>query len=193
LYPEAQGLLLATLRYHLLSNTAEAWFSTVISALGALVDEATTNDVAQSIRQLVVRGPLFGDQLQRNMSLVRQKDSVVQMMTSRIRAIASLTPPAGVILDVLSRCCVLLFPISTEASADVLSAFENTLSTHPSSSTQTLPRDMTYELCLAATIRIGRHGDVDSRTRFNERHDLQRIVQSAQSEDLREESVSRPP
>lgn len=194
LYSQAEGLLLATLHYHLLSHTTEAWFTIVLDALLALVNDATTSDIAQSIRQLVAGGPLFGDRLRRDMGQMRQKDQIVQMMTVRVRSITELANPVAVILDVISRCCVLLLPISTSTLADILAAFETVLSTSSPSlgakEAKTSHRDTTYEACLAATIRIGRHWDARTRARLDAVYDLQHVVGSALSEDLRVESVS---
>jgi hypothetical protein len=180
-------LLLATLRYHVLSQTPAAWFSIIFEAVDALISDAHSIEVAQSIQQLVVRGPLFGDRLQRDMSQIRQKRPIVDTMTIRLRNAAKLVAPTAAAMDVVSRCCALLFPLSEDLFREILAAFEHAMSVKRTSGQGAM--SMETELCLAATIRVGRAGDAIVRASLDEVHDLKHVVLHAQTAELRVESV----
>ena len=178
-------MLSATCRYHRLSHSPEAWVSLVLNSVEQLLAASGTSEAKVSLHGLIVKGPLFGDGVWNQLATIKKTDRIVDELISRVQAISTLDVLTAVTLDIISYLAVALCADNVRSITSLVGAIEALLQP-----VKPKRRDTSFELSLAALVRLGRISTPEIRARLDSEFELIAATGKASSSELRDETVS---
>ena len=182
---QAEGMLSAICRYHRLSQSPETWVTLVLASVEQLLAASGALEAKLSLHGLIIHGPLFGDGVWHQLRTIKKTDGIVEGLISRVQTITSLDISTAITLDIISYLAIALCADNERSITSLAGAMEALL--QPVKSKR---RDTSFELSLAALVRLGRNSTPDTRARLDSEFDLVAATGKASSSDLRDETVS---
>lgn len=178
-------MLSATCRYHRLSQSPEAWVTLVLHSSEQLLTALGTLEAKVSLHGLIVEGPLFGDGVWRQLGTIKKTDRIVDGLVSRVQAITTLDMSTAIILDIISYLAIALCADNERSITSLVDAMELLLLPN-----RPKRRDPSFEMSLAALVRLCRISTSETRARLESEFELVAATGKASSSQLRDETVS---
>jgi hypothetical protein len=181
-------MLSATCRYHRLSQSPEAWVTLVLDSVEQLLTASGTLEAKVSLHGLIINGPLFGDGVWHQLDTTKKIDRIEEGLTSRVQDITSLDMSTAITLDIISHLAIALYADKERSINPLVGAMEALLQP-----VKPKRRDTSFELSLAALVRLGRISTPETRARLDSEFGLMAATGKASSSELRDETVSFTP